>query len=162
MTQRRIPDPTLMARLQLSVKGVDWAASLVRPWQHESIDGAWSPHRNVFHLLGNERVYQERLARALAEDNPAFEPWDSQAHQRDPYRTDDDIAELAEQFMAARAETYETFKSLEPAQCTRTFTWPDGQTHDLAWLAEKALWHALDHFATLLDMHGDFEPLQGR
>lgn len=31
MAEKRIPDPTLMARLQLSVKGVDWAASLVVP-----------------------------------------------------------------------------------------------------------------------------------
>lgn len=29
MPDSRIPDPTLMSRLQLSVKGVDWAASLV-------------------------------------------------------------------------------------------------------------------------------------
>jgi hypothetical protein len=31
---------------------------------------------------------------------------------------------------------------------------------DLAWLAEKVLWHALDHFALLLDLHGEFEKRQ--
>jgi hypothetical protein len=159
---RRIPDPTLMARLQLSVKGVDWASSLVAPWQHESIDGEWSPHQHVFHLLANERIFQQRLGRALAEDGPRFEPWDSQGYMRDEYNSETDIEDLAGQFMAARSETYETFKALTPEQWSRTFTWPDGRVCDLAWLAEKVLWHALDHFAALLDIHGDQAPLQGQ
>jgi hypothetical protein len=151
-----------MARLQLSVKGVDWAASLVKPWQHESIDGEWTAHEHVFHLLANERVFQERIARVLAEENPSFERWDSAGHMRDHYSRGTDIEALAEQFMAARTETYETFKGLSEEQWRRRFTWPDDRTCDLAWFAEKILWHALDHFATLLDLHGDFEALQAR
>ena len=161
MTERRIPDPTLMARLQLSVKGVDWAASLVKPWQQVRIEGEWSPHEQVFHLLANEHIFQERIQRALAEDAPAFERWDSLGHMRDHYTTDDDIDVLAARFMAARTKTYDLFKALAPEQWSHTFIWPDGVTHDLAWLAEKVLWHALDHFTNLLDLHGDFEALQG-
>jgi hypothetical protein len=124
MTDRRIPDPTLMARLQLSVKGVDWAASLVKPWQYEQPGGEWSAHQHLFHLLGNERVFQERLRRALDEDGPVLVGWDSQAFMREQYTTADDIELLAERFMAARAETYERFKSLTVEQWSRTFTWP--------------------------------------
>jgi hypothetical protein len=160
VSERRIPDPTLMARLQLSVKGVDWAASLVRPWQHDRRPGEWSPHQHVFHLLANERVFQERVRRALAEENPAFERWDSHGHMDRAYSPAEDIEVLAEQFMAARAETYDMFKALEPAQWSRTFRWPDGRVCDVAWLAEKVLWHALDHFAALLDLHSDFAPRQ--
>ena len=62
--------------------------------------------------------------------------------------------------MAARTETYELFKAMDPAHWARQATWPDGRVIDLAWLAEKVLWHALDHFAFLLDLHGEFAPLQ--
>jgi DinB superfamily len=161
MTERRIPDPTLMARLQLSVKGVDWAASLVQPWQHVQVEGEWSAHQHVFHLLGNERVFQERIRLALAAERPAFARWDSHGYMEGEYSPAEDIDVLAERFMAARTETYELFKALEPAQWARQATWPDGRVIDLAWLAEKVLWHALDHFAFLLDLHGEFAPLQG-
>ncbi len=161
MTERRIPDPTLMARLQLSVKGVDWASSLVAPWQHQALDGEWSAHQHVFHLLAVETLnFQPRIERILSEDRPVLERFESQLFMETQYTPDDDIADLAERFMAARAETYERFKSLSPEQWKRTGTWPDGEVIDLAWLAEKALWHALDHFATLLDLHGKFQKLQ--
>jgi DinB superfamily len=158
--KKRIPDPTLMARLQLSVKGVDWAASLVKPWQHQHLEGAWSPHENVFHLIANERIFQERIARALKEERPTFERWDSLGHMAKHYSTEPGIEQLADQFMEARTETYETFRALTPGQWARTATWPDRRIIDLAWLGEKVLWHALDHFAGLLDLHGEFEPRQ--
>ena len=161
MPARRIPDPTLMARLQLSVKGVDWAASLVAPWQHERLDGEWSAHEHVFHLLANERVFQQRIRQALGEERPAFARWDSEGHMREHYAREPGIEALAEQFMAARTETYELFKGLDERQWARRGTWPDGREIDLAWLAEKVLWHALDHFAFLLDLHGELAPLQG-
>ncbi len=157
----RIPDPTLMARLQLSVKGVDWAASLVRPYQHQSLDGGWTPHQHLYHLLGQERVFQERIARVLAEDEPALQPWDGEAHMAQ-HRPEPDILELADQFMAERAKTFETLRAIREEDWLRTAVWPDGRRVDLAWIAERALWHALDHFAALLNLHGRFEPLQAR
>ena len=30
------------------------------------------------------------------------------------------------------------------------------------WQNERMLWHALNHFAALLDIHGDLEPLQAK
>ena len=84
MPDKRVPDPTLMARLQLSVKGVDWAASLVRHRQHEQPGGAWSAHQHVWHLLVTEReVYQPRLQRLLSEDRPVLAWWDENGHTRE-------------------------------------------------------------------------------
>ena len=76
MPESRIPDPTLMARLQLSVKGVDWAASLVRGHQHEIPPGhEWSPHQHLVHLLEVETGnYHVRLERMLGEETPRLEP----------------------------------------------------------------------------------------
>lgn len=160
MAEPRIPDPTLMARLQLSVKGIDWAASLVKPWQDEAIEDIWSPHQQLAHLIAVETEnFQPRIRRMLSEDRPALASWDADAFEA-AYRPEGDIEELAERFMAERAATVELFKSLATDQWQRTGLWPDGNEVDLAWLAEKVLWHALDHFALLLDMHGEFEKRQ--
>ncbi|MBI2766356.1 MAG: DinB family protein [Chloroflexi bacterium] len=161
MADSRIPDPTLMARLQLSVKGVDWAAARVRTFQHRQLPGEWSAHQHVFHLLATERQnYQPRIRDVIAEERPVLMRWDGQGYMDEHYTPDADITVLAEEFVAERATTYELFKALTPEQWRRTGTWPDGREVDLAWIAEKALWHALDHFAFLLALHGEFEPRQ--
>ena len=161
MSSERIPDPTLMARLQLSVKGVDWAASLVRQSQHEPDSGGWTPHFHVFHLIANERyVIQPRLRAMLEQDTPRLESWDGEAYRREHYSQDRDIVELADEFMAERANTVEVLKALSEEQWFRQATWTDGREVDVAWVAERALWHALDHFAALLKFHNDTEPLQ--
>ncbi len=159
MSETRIPDPTLMARLQLSVKGVDWAASLVAPYQHQQVDGEWSAHQNVYHLLGNEHIFQERIQRVLKEERPELARWDSAAFMA-AHTIDIDIQVLAERFMEQRGKTVDLLKPLSEGQWFRTGVWPDGREVDLAWIAEKALWHALDHFAGLLDIHGSCEAIQ--
>lgn len=157
MAELRIPDPTLMARLQLSVKGVDWAAGLVAPWQHEKGEGDWTPNQQVYHLLavetGNDHV---RIPRIISEDRPVLEPWDNDATLAE-YDNSAGIQDLAAQFMAEREKTVAMFKGLSTEQWHRTGIWPDGSEVDLAWVAEKVLWHALDHFALLLDCHQSFD-----
>lgn len=160
MADTRIPDPTLMARLQLSVKGIDWAASLVRPWQHQAVEDGWTAHHQLKHLIAVEtESFQPRIRRILKEDRPRLEFWDTDAFNL-RYTVEGDIEDLAQAFMAERAATVELFKALSPEQWQRRGIWPDGHEIDLAWLAEKALWHALDHFVSLLDLHGEFEKLQ--
>lgn len=161
MPESRIPDPTLMARLQLSVKGVDWAASLIRAHQHEVPEGEeWSPHQHLVHLLAVEvGNYHVRLERVLTEERPVLAAWSAAV---DPELEALDLDALAERFISARAKTYELFKGLTQEQWSRTAIWPDGREVDVAWMAEKALWHALDHFATLLDMHQTFDVLHAK
>lgn len=163
MTEKRVPDPTLMARLQLSAKGVDWAASLVRHRQHEEFDGEWSAHKQVFHLLATEtECHGPRLRRMLSEERPRFDEWDSEAYVAERHTPDADIEDLARQFMGEREQHFELLRGLQREQWARRATWPDGREIDVAWLAEKMLWHGLDHFAGLLDLHGEMEPLQGQ
>lgn len=151
---------SLLEQLRRSGHEVHSAASLVAPWQHVKPEGEWSAHEHLFHLVANEAIFQERVRLAVAEPHPAFQRWDSGGHMAGHYRTDDDIELLAERFGGARSETADLLTALGSSQWRRTFVWPDGVTRDLEWLAEKVLWHAMDHFATLLDYHGEFQPLQ--
>ncbi len=162
MAEQRIPDPTLMARLQLSVKGVDWAASLVAHRQHEQVDGEWSAHQHVSHLIAVETgVFQPRVRRMIDEDRPVLEPWDEAGYMANAYRAEGDVVDLAGEFMRQREATVELFKSLAPEQWKRTGVWPAGEV-DLAWAAEKCVAHALEHFVALLLIHQDTEHLQAR
>ncbi|MEX0784673.1 MAG: DinB family protein [Dehalococcoidia bacterium] len=162
MPETRIPDPTLMARLQLSVTGIDWAASLVAPWQHESVEGEWPPNAQLWHLLAVEREnFQPRIKAVLSEDRPALQRWDSEGRLADE-RPAVDIQEYAAQFMVEREKTVALLTGLTPEQWQRTGTWPDGNEVDLAWVAEKVLWHGLDHFALLLDLHQEYDHRHAR
>jgi uncharacterized damage-inducible protein DinB len=161
MSERRIPDPTLMARLPLSVKGVEWAATLLEPHAHERREEMWSPHQHLFHLVANENIFLERLQKMLGDDHPKFLRWDSEGFMKTNYKREPGIADLAAQFVDKRAAGVEILKGIKMEEWARTATWPDGRVVDVAWVAEKMLWHGLDHFATLLDIHGDLEPLQG-
>ncbi len=162
MTAPRIPDPELMSRLEQSESGIDWAASLVAPWQHESVEGEWRPNAQVWHLLAVEREnFQPRIQRILTEERPEFARWDSEARMAE-HNGHTDIEELAAQFVAERGKTVAMLRGLSHEQWQRTATWPDGQEVDLGWIATKVLWHGLDHLALLLDYHQEFDRRHAR
>ena len=151
-----------MARLQLSVKGVDWAASLVRAQQHEQPGGRWSAHQHLFHLLAVEiEVYRPRIAAMLETDCPVLPLWDGAGLMTTRYENSRDLMDLAEEFMRERQRTVEVLKGLTADQWQRTAVWPDGEA-DLAWVAEKVLAHGLEHFVALLDIHQDVNRFHAR
>jgi hypothetical protein len=151
----------LLARLKTSGDDIVWAASLLAEWPHEPVDDIWPAHQQVAHLLAVEvENYHVRIARILAEDCPELVSWDSEAFAAS-YRPEGDLAALAESFARERARTVAMFTAATPDQQSRSAIWPDGTLIDLTWLAEKALWHTLDHTQQLVDLHQEFAPLQG-
>ena len=162
MADARLPHPALVAALQRSPRDFDWAAGLLAPWQHEIGESEWTPNEQVYHLLAVETGnYHVRIPRIINEDRPTLVPWDNDATLA-AYDRSSDIKALAAQFTAEREKTVAMFEALSADQWARTAIWPDGAEVDLAWLAEKVLWHALDHLALLLDCHQSFELLQAR
>lgn len=160
MAEKRIPDPTLMARLQLSVKGIDWAAGLVSRWEHEQPLGQWSAHQHLFHLLAVEtQVIQPRTRAMIEESRPIFADWNEKEHMAQTYRGDEDMQGLARRIMEEREKTVEMLKALRPEQWSRTGVWPHGEV-DVAWAAEHALSHGLEHFVALLNLHQEFDHRQ--
>ncbi len=155
------PASLLIPRLEGAGADIAWAASKLAAWPHEGIDDLWPAHQQIAHLLAVETEnFQPRIRRILAEDSPVLASWDTEAFTA-KYRPDGNLAEVAAAFERERRATAALFRTATEEQWTRTATWPDGTSIDLAWLAEKVLWHSLDHLASLLDLHGEFEPKQG-
>lgn len=154
------PDPTLIARLQFSIEGVAWIASLVRDHQHESPDGGWSPHKQVFHVLAVEtELHQPRIREMLRGNRPVFERWDREKHLEAVYTPEGDIATMVDDLVAARAEIVGIFNGLTLDQWRLRGTWPEGGGEvDIAWAAERMLWHSVDHFGGLLRTHLALDP----
>ena len=155
------PDSDFIDRLEGAGREVVWAAGRLESRPHEGVDDLWPAHQQIAHLLAVETEnFQPRIWRILAEERPALVSWDSDAFN-EGYRPEGDLGELAGRFEHERGVTAALFRSVVDDQWRRTGTWPDGTEIDLAWLAEKVLWHSLDHLASLLDLHGEFEPRQG-
>lgn len=151
----------LLARLCTSGEDIGWAAGLLAPWPHATADDIWSAHHQLAHLVAVETEnYHLRIRRILDEDVPVLERWDTEQFNAG-YAAEGDLDSLVSAFCAARATTVALFEGLSPEQWARQGVWPDGTTIDLAWLAEKALWHTLDHTQQMVDLHQEFAPLQG-
>lgn len=151
-----LPDPGLMSRLRTSADDLAWAAGLLAEWPRQPVEEIWSAHHQLAHLVAVERDnYHVRIARMLAEQEPKLVSWDSAAFDAG-YSEDGELATLIAEFAQERGKTVQMFDRLAPEQWARSAIWPDGTRINLAWLAEKALWHALDHMQQTLDLHQEF------
>lgn len=153
MPEKTVADPVLLARLQLSIKGVEWAAGLLKDRQHEAPGDAWTAHQHLWHLVDIERnVMQVRVNGMLDQDAPVFPDYDEGVAMNEKYAKDADITELAQQLIDERQTTVDRFKTLTPEEWARTGTWPQAEV-DVAWAASRMLSHSLEHFADLLVIH---------
>ena len=156
------PDPELRARLQLSAKGVEWAAGLLGDelGRQEPEPGEWTTHRALWHLVDvEERNFRVRLLRMLEEEMPELVAREGEEEMYGQLQ--ESVSALAARFRRARDENWNTLQGLEPEQWTRMGVWPDGEVHDVTWLAWHMLWHGLDHFAQILGARQDLLPVQG-
>jgi hypothetical protein len=159
----RFPDPELRARLQLSAKGIEWAAGLLGDelGRQEPGPGEWTAHRALWHLVDvEERNFRGRLQRILAEETPEL---GLREGEEETYAGIEplSVAELAARFRNVRDENWNTLQGLDAEQWQRMGIWPDGEVHDVTWLAWHMLWHGLDHFAQILGARQDLLPVQG-
>jgi len=152
----------VLARLRTSGEDIGWAAGLLAPWPHSTADDIWSAHHQLAHLVAVETEnYHVRIRRILTEDVPVLVSWDTEQFNAG-YSPQGDLGSLVTAFSEARAATVRLFEGLSARGWARVGMWPDGTTIDLAWLAEKALWHTLDHSQQMVDLHQEFAPLQGQ
>jgi hypothetical protein len=143
-----------MARLQLVANGIEWAAGLLIPHEHEpplgELEGEWTPHQHLTHLCDTERnVHGARIEATLRDERPVFSDWDQEAAMRD-YRPDGTLVDAIVEFVGLRKHTVELLKGAGQTDWARTAVWPDGREVDLAWLAYRTMAHSLEHFHWLM------------
>jgi DinB superfamily len=86
----------------------------------------WSPLEYACHVRDVFRVYDERLALMLAEDDPRYANWDQDATAIAQRYAEQDPLVVADELVAAAARLAERFDSVHGAQWTRRGTRSDG------------------------------------
>jgi hypothetical protein len=105
--------------------------------------GEWGPAEVVRHLLAVEgEVWQSRLARVAAEDDPHW-PWTEPGLA--PGFDDASIETILAVFAAARAATVATVRALDEAGWARFGTHATYGRLDVAGLLERAIDHDEEH-----------------
>ncbi|WP_157784315.1 FtsK/SpoIIIE domain-containing protein [Actinoplanes sp. SE50] len=111
----------------------------------------WSPLEYTCHVRDVLRVQRERLALALAEDEPVFAPMGRDERATlDAYNTQDPHTVLSELDQAAAALA-DAFAALAPEELRRsaTYSWPEPATRSMLWVGRHTVHEIVHH---LLDI----------
>jgi hypothetical protein len=106
----------------------------------------WSPLEYVCHVRDVLRVQGERVALALAADEPEFAPMGREERVvADAYNDQEPRVVLAE-LAGAAEELARDFGALTPAQWARTgvYNWPVAESRTLLWLGRHTV-HEVEH-----------------
>lgn len=113
--------------------------------------GVWSPLEYACHVRDVHRLFSQRLALMLAEDNPTFPNWDQDAtavaeryHLQDP-------AHVSGELEAAASEVASAYDRVSDGQWSRPGTRSNGSTFTVESLARYHLHDVVHH---LVDVAG--------
>ncbi|HEU4807809.1 MAG TPA: DinB family protein [Homoserinimonas sp.] len=123
-----------------------WAAALQRDdVRDRPNDHTWSPLEYAAHVRDVHRVYAQRLARFLVEDNPTFLNWDQdEAAVADRYNEQDPATVVSELVQAAEVAA-SGFQAVPADAWTRTAERSDGATFTLDSFARYYLHDVVHH-----------------
>ncbi|GAA4568956.1 maleylpyruvate isomerase N-terminal domain-containing protein [Micromonospora coerulea] len=128
------------------------ALTEVRDPRRRPAEGVWSPLEYTCHVRDVLRVQGERLALALAVEEPEFVPMGRDERAvADAYNDQDPAVVLAE-LAAAGDDLAARFAVLGPAELARTgvYSWPQPEVRTLLWLGQHTVHEGVHH---LLDIH---------
>lgn len=111
----------------------------------------WSPLEYTCHVRDMLQVQRERLALALASDNPSFTPMGRDERPlRDDYNGQDPYAVLTD-FDRNAEELAAAFEALAPAELSRTgtYNWPVTATRDLLWVGRHTVHETVHHLVDI-------------
>jgi hypothetical protein len=150
--------------------GRRYRAPLSRGLPGESLDdllrahplpGVWSALEYACHVRDVFTVQRERVAQALREDRPTYQPMgredrvvNDRYNEQSPSAVTDDLADAAEALAAALA-------ALTPDEWSRSgiYQYPEPTERDLAWLARHTVHEGRHH---LLDVGRVLRAARGR
>jgi DNA segregation ATPase FtsK/SpoIIIE, S-DNA-T family len=120
------------------------------------LDGTWSALEYACHIRDVLKVQRERVHRALAEDNPVYEPMRREERvDLDRYNQQDPASVAVEIGMAADALAYD-LETLDEAGWRRegVYGWPTIELRSMEWLAQHTVHELIHH-------HRDIELVLG-
>jgi len=108
-------------------------------------DNIWSPLEYACHVRDVHRVFDERVRRMLAEDDPAFANWDQDATALEDRYDEQDPATVAEELVAAAATVADRYAGVAGDAWERTGRRSDGAVFTVDSLGRYHLHDVLHH-----------------
>lgn len=123
-----------------------WRAALARTdATARPAPGVWSVLEYAAHVRDVFRVFDERLARMLAEDDPLFESWDQDAAAVAAGYADQDPRVVAQELAAAGEAVADRFDGVSPDQHERPGRRGDGSAFTVRTLGGYFLHDVVHH-----------------
>jgi hypothetical protein len=126
-------------------------------------DGVWSPLEYACHVRDVFDVQRQRLALALREEAPVFEPMERDARAvKDAYNEQSPSTVLND--LAAAAHTLaDAIDALSQAELARTgvYPWPQPQARSLLWLGRHSVHEGEHHLLDIVRGSGSTLPAAG-
>jgi hypothetical protein len=104
----------------------------------------WSPLEYACHVRDVHRVFDERLVRMLAEEDPLFASWDQDATAVEDHYDEQDPATVADELVAAAGAVADRYAGVSGDQWLRTGRRSDGARFTVASLGRYHL-HDVEH-----------------
>jgi hypothetical protein len=149
-----VPGPEVADRARRNAAA--WRLVLARPGARDRpAAGVWSPLEYACHVRDVHRIFGERLARMLAEDDPLFANWDQdETAVRDRYG-EQDPATVADELAGAAGVLADRFDTVAGDAWTRTGRRTDGARFTVETFGQ---YYAHDWVHHLHDVGGDVRP----
>ena len=125
------------------------------------LQGGWSALEYACHVRDVFEVQRARVARALAEDNPTFEPMGREERVIDLAYNEQEPAEVAARIAAKADDVAAAFEALTDEQWARTaiYGYPEPAERSLLWVGQHTVHEAHHH---LLDVGRTMRAARGR
>ncbi len=107
--------------------------------------GAWTVNEVVQHLADADTVFDHRLRRALAEENPTFAAWDENRFADALAYNDADAIAAVAIIDQIHRRSLPLLQSLTPEQCQRTATHPERGRQTVQTILHYAAHHLRHH-----------------
>lgn len=147
-----VPTDEVPARLR--ALGPPYAEALRRDrddLRAHPIEGTWSALEYACHLRDVLVVQQDRVALALAEDEPTFTPMRREERVIELRYNEQEPDAVAEQLTAAAGALAEAFAALDEDQWQRlvTYSFPKPWSRTLAWVGQHTIHEGVHHLGDI-------------
>lgn len=125
--------------------------------------GEWCANEVLGHLIeADQRGFAGRIRAVVAEDRPAFTPWDQPGVARERRDQEKDPADLVAAFLAARERDLAWVAELDPSLMTRVGIHPAVGELSVGDLLNEWIHHDREHLAQMLAISQAFvRPFMG-